>query len=137
MKTHFITKIALLFSVIIFSGCDNVIDCISDIRPELVAKELDNGRVYQQYSDDVEFEMNNAVTDDYYISEIKISGNLPPGISHAQSSSSTIRFSGKPRTTGTYNFTVKITVDTSVTSDSGSDGTCSNQTSKSYKIVVE
>ena len=135
MKTNFITTISVLFSVLIFSGCDNVVDCISDIRPKLIAKELDNGRVLQQYSDDVEFEMNNAVTDDYYISEIKISGDLPPGITQAQSGSNTIHFSGKPRTTGTFNFTVKITVSGSDNTNGG-DGTCSNVASKSYTIVV-
>ena len=45
--------IILLISLFSFSGCDDVLDCIVNVRPELHAKTLAIGYVDEYYSDTI------------------------------------------------------------------------------------
>ncbi|WP_264543554.1 MULTISPECIES: hypothetical protein [Flavobacterium] len=91
---------------------------------------------FQQYNDNITFEMENTSTDNYYISDILIEGNLPPGINYKKFNSNGINFYGAPNTTGTYSFTVKIKARPNYSTD-GSTEMCDNIASNNYSIKVD
>ncbi len=137
MKKNKTVKIIILFFLLIsFINCETASDCIAGIKPNLISKELDVGAIFQHYNDTLTFEMINANTNDYLISEISVEGNLPPNINYNILNNSTINFSGIPNTKGTYAFTVKITVRPYIYNSDGTDDMCGNISSKKYKIII-
>ncbi|WP_300569617.1 hypothetical protein [Flavobacterium sp.] len=127
--------ITLFFLLITFSGCDSIIDCIAGIRPELVAKDLNVGINHHSYTETVTFEMLHDDTTDYYISDVLIKGNLPPNINYS-TSGQVLTFNGVPNVTGTYEFTVEITVKPYTYNEDGGDNLCSSTATKNYKITI-
>ncbi len=138
MGKNIIFKLSSLFFILItFTNCDkNSTDCLLGIKPNLISKQMNTAVAFQQYSDNIYFEMANTSTDSYFISDIIIEGNLPPGINYKKFNSDGINFYGAPNTTGTYSFTVKIKVSPNFTTD-GSNDMCEDTTSNNYKIVVD
>lgn len=137
MKKSKIVKIIFSFLLLLsFTNCDSVADCILGINPKLISKELNVGEAFYQYNDNITFEMQHATTDDYFISDILIEGNIPPNITYTLLNNHTINFSGVPETKGTYEFTVQITVHPYVNNSDGSNDMCSETSSKKYKITI-
>lgn len=119
----------------LFTNCETIMDCISRIKPDLLSKELYFGTVDKNYNDSVTFQMIRGNTDDYFISEVSIEGNLPPNIKYIQNNKSVI-FSGIPTTPGIYEFTVTITVQPYTYNSDGTDDLCGDVASKKYKIII-
>lgn len=138
MKKNIIFRLSCLFFILIsFTNCDeNTTDCLLGIRPKLISKEMNPAVAFQQYNDNIIFEMENTNTDNYHISDIVIEGNLPPNINYKKFNSNAINFYGAPNTTGTYSFTVKIKAQPNY-SDEGSDNMCENIASNNYTIIVD
>lgn len=138
MKTKTIFRsLYLFFLLITFTNCDeNTTDCLLGIKPNLISKQMNTAVAFQQYSDNIYFEMANTSTDSYFISDIIIEGNLPPGINYKKFNSNGINFYGAPNTTGTYSFTVRIKVQPNY-SNNGSTEMCDDMTSNNYTIKVE
>lgn len=90
---------------------------------------------FQQYNDNIYFEMANSNTDYYYISDIIIEGSLPPGINYKKFNSNAVNFYGAPNTKGTYSFTVKIKARPNY-SENGSNEMCEDIASNNYTITV-
>lgn len=136
MKKKFMPRIIVFWlSIKLFTGCETVADCIVGINPNLISKELAEGSVGKNYSDSLTFEMEHANNKDYYISDISIEGDLPPGIEKF-ATYDTITFSGIPTNSGEFNFTVKITVDPYIYNSDGTDDLCGNVSLENYKIII-
>lgn len=137
MKKNKTVKLIILFFLLLsFTNCESVAECVLEINPNLISKELNTCEVFHQYNDNVTFEMHNANTNDYLISDISFEGNLPPGINFTILNGHTINFSGVPDTLGTFEFTIKITVRPYVNNPDGGNNMCSDTSSKNYKIVI-
>ncbi len=138
MNKTTVFKLSFLFFIpIIFTNCDkNSTDCLLGIRPNLISKEMSTAVAFQQYNDNITFEMENTSTDNYYISDILIEGNLPPGINYKKFNSNGINFYGAPNTTGTYSFTVKIKARPNYSTDDSTE-MCDNIASNNYSIKVD
>jgi hypothetical protein len=136
IKKPSIFKIVILCSFIIVTGCQEVLDCIAGIKPNLIEKELATGSISQHYNDNVAFEMEHADTEDYFINDLSIEGNLPPGIGNFITQNA-ITFNGMPTNTGEYEFIIKITVSPHTSNADGSDDMCGNVSSKHYRIIIE
>src|SRR5689334_18631983 len=106
-KNKAVKIITLFFLLITFSGCDSIIDCVAGSRPDLVSKDLSIGTIHHSYTETITFEMLHEITDDFYISDVLIKGNLPPNVNYSDLGN-TITFSGVPNVRGTYEFTVEI-----------------------------
>ena len=113
---------------------DRVIDCIKERRPDLISKELKAGPIFVTYNDNVSYEMLNTSTDQYYISSVSIEGNLPPGLNYSIVNDK-VNFSGIPKASGTYEFTVSIKV-TPLNDNDETENLCNSGASKKYKITI-
>ena len=127
--------ITLFFLLITFTSCNSIVDCVAGSRPDLVSKDLSIGTIHHSYNETITFEMLHEVTEDFYISNVSIKGNLPPNVNYSNLSRD-INFSGVPNVSGTYEFTVEITVKPYTYDEDGSDNMCSDTTSKNYKITI-
>lgn len=138
MKKNTTFRLLFLFFILIsFNNCDDkTTDCLFGIRPKLVSKEMNTAVAFQQFNDNITFEMENTSTDNYYISDILIEGNLPPGINYKKFNSNGINFYGAPNTTGAYSFTVKIKARPNY-STVGTTEMCDDIASNNYTIKVD
>lgn len=125
----------LLPFLLLFSGCSTLVECLRDISPVLNPKELISGMLYQNYNETITYEVKNANTANYHISELTLEGNFPPNLNYTYTGD-TITFSGLPNTTGTYEFTVKITVEPDITDTEGANNLCGTTDYETYKIVI-
>lgn len=135
MKFKAILTPFLLSSLLLFTNCDNLSECLRDISPDLKPKELMSGMLYQNYSETITYEVKNANTANYHISELTLEGNFPPNFNYTYAGD-TITFSGLPNTVGTYEFTVKITVALNITDTEGANNLCGTTDYETYKIVI-
>ena len=78
--------------------------------------------------------MLNTSTDQYYISSVSIEGNLPPGLNYSIVNDK-VNFSGIPKASGTYEFTVSIKV-TPLNDNDETENLCNSGASKKYKITI-
>jgi hypothetical protein len=136
IKKPLIFKIIILCSFIIVTGCQTIFDCIVGIKPDLISKELATGSAYHNYAENVIFEMEHADTGDYFITDLSIEGNLPPGI-ESSFTQNTITFIGIPTSPGEFEFTVKIIVSPYTPNSDETDDLCGNASSKQYKIIID
>ena len=127
--------LVLLFFTL--SSCESVADCIVGIKPELVEKTFSNGNTFQHYRDIIAFNMKRADTEDYFISEVSVDGDLPPGINYSLENLRTIILDGNPNTRGTYNFRFKITVRPYIFNEDGGDNLCGNVAENDYTITID
>ena len=94
-----------------------------------------SGMLYQNYSETITYEVKNANTANYHISELSLEGNFPPNFNYTYAGD-TITFTGLPNISGTYEFTVKISVAPNVTDTVGANSLCGTTDYETYKIVI-
>lgn len=134
MKNNLKIIVLSLFLALI-SSCSDSIRCNNSIEPKLIKKTLASGNLFTSYSEFIAFDYTAsngyAVHNIYYT----IEGSLPNSVAH-QKIDNRIEFYGIPTTGGTFNFKVKVTLDSKSYNgeDVGSD--CSSSTQKNYKIII-
>lgn len=127
--------IAMLLLILI-PGCEGAADCVLDINPSLPEKEFAQATMFTSYDESLQAEMNNAADTNYGITGIRVSGNLPPGLT-CTANGMDISIQGTPTALGTFEFNIKITVGTYLVDAEGADDhLCGDSASKKYSITV-
>jgi len=134
--------LSLLFmsTLLSFISCQDILECIINSHPELPNKTLEVAQVNQFYTESIKAEIKNEPMDDSYEYYFSIDGNLPRGIDYYVDYR-TIVFEGEPYLAGTYNFTLRLSVEQSYNYEcenelNNCDGLCSDSTSHVYTIIV-
>lgn len=137
-----IFSLFLLLTFLSLISCQDILECIINRHPELSNQPLASAQVDQLYSETITAQIKNEPMDDNYDYYFSIDGELPRGIEYYIEYRAII-LEGIPLVSGTYNFTVRLTVeqsynysDTCENSLNDCDGLCNESTSKVYTIVV-
>ncbi len=130
----------LVFTVsLFFLSCDDIIDCIINVGPEIIDKDLKIGTINEFYSDRVTAGIKNEPHDDDYDYYFGISGNLPEGLEWIVDHKD-IYFEGVPLEAGPFTFTIHLHVDGPETydwnTDTYDDNLCYDKTSQMFTIII-
>jgi len=132
----------LLFFVFLFFGCQDILECIVNKRPELSDRSLAAAYVNQLYNEKITADIKNEPMDNSYNYYFQIVGELPEGIEYTINYREII-LEGKPLVSGSYKFTVKLSAEqkNNYSEDCESnfndcDGLCEESTSRAYNITV-
>jgi len=135
-------KRLILLLVIFFclTGCEDILDCIINVRPELPDKTFKIGHINEFYHDELLAGINNESQDDLYNYYFTDTGNIPEGLIMYYDFR-TVVIEGTPLTSGEYRFTLNLKVeykDTYYDVDGNyEDGNlCDDETSNSYVIKI-
>jgi hypothetical protein len=133
--------LSILFcvSIITLTGCENVLECIINRRPELPEKSLENGRVGYGYSQIITAEIKNEPHDDNYDYNFQVYGDIPDGL-EVIIDFRTVYIEGIPNNLGSYEFKIAVNVNPPEYYDEETeqyeDSMCSTSTSMVYTIDV-
>ena len=132
----------LLVTLVPLNSCQDVLECIINRHPELSSNPLAPAQVGLLYSEMITAEIKNEPSDDSYNYYFSIDGAFPSGIEY-DIDYRTIIIKGTPLVSGTYNFTVRLTVEQSYNyseecenSLNDCDGLCGDTTSQAYTLLV-
>lgn len=132
----------LLFSFLLFTSCEDILECIINVRPELSQRELNNAFVDEYYFDTITAEVKNEPNDNGYDYYFSVSGNVPRGLDVIYEYRRII-FEGFPTEPGRYTIRVSLNVEAFnefYYDDFGNeryhDPLCTNNTSRVYTLVV-
>lgn len=135
--------ILLLLSFFTFTNCENVVDCIINVRPVLSDKTLAIGGVNQYYSEIINAEIKNEPQDNAYEYYFDVRGNIPDGLDVIIDYRD-VFIEGMPTKAGRYTFTVYLDVDPpngyyydEYGNERYDDSLCSDSTSKTYTIAIK
>lgn len=133
----------LLISFFTFTNCENVIDCIINVRPELHDVKLKVGYIDKYYFDKITAEIKNEPNDNSYDYYFDVYGDVPNGIEIIYDYRDII-LEGIPTEKGRFTFTVYLDVDPyqeyyydeygDIIYD---DSLCTDSTSKNYTLVIK
>ena len=132
----------LVLSFLLLISCQDALECIINKHPELSNQALSSAQVDQFYSDTITAQIKNEPSDDNYNYYFSIEGALPSGMEFFIDYR-TIIIEGTPLVSGTYNFTVRLTVeqadnynDDCENTLNDCDGLCGDTTSQAYTLLV-
>ena len=132
----------LVLSFLLLISCQDALECIINKHPELSNQALSSAQVDQFYSDTITAQIKNEPSDDNYNYYFSIDGALPRGIDY-YIDYRTIFLEGTPLVSGTYNFTVRLTVEQSdnyieecENKLNDCDGLCGDTASQAYTLLV-
>ncbi|WP_299224198.1 hypothetical protein [uncultured Psychroserpens sp.] len=128
----------LFLSLVMFSGCDDFLECIIDRRPEIHKTTFSDGRVDIYYYHEVTVEIKNETRDNDYDYYFEIGGQLPDGLEMFVNYR-TVSFEGTPEVSGTYRFTLFLYVDPLFNNGGDCDCEeflCSDSTSREFTITI-
>ncbi|GAA3604156.1 hypothetical protein Q4Q39_09560 [Flavivirga amylovorans] len=129
-----IILLAFLFS---FSGCDDALDCIFNVRPDLHDKTLALGFVDEYYSEIITADIKNEVNDNDYDYYFDVTGRLPEGIEVFYNRRREVVIKGTPVEAGRFNIEVYLEVTPYYDEHGRINGPlCSDNTSNSYLLVI-
>ena len=131
--------IILLISFFSFSGCEDVLDCIINVRPELHAKTLAVGHIDKYYSETISAEIKNEVHDNAYDYYFDVSGKLPDGVEAYYNRHREVVFKGIPKESG--QFIVRVFLEViphydEFENDRVNGPLCTDNTSRTYTLVI-
>jgi len=133
------TKTVLIILLISLSACEDIIDCIFNVRPELPDKVLKTGGVDQYYFEEFNAGIKNEPRDDDYDYYFEVYGDLPEGIDIFFNKKN-VTIKGTPTESGTFKFTLYLTVEPPEYYDFETgkydNPLCSDSTSKRYTITI-
>ena len=136
MKPLRILPLAFCF---LFFGCEDVIECIINKRPEIHDKSFDVGYLNNYYYEEIQSEIKNEPRDNDYGYTYEIYGDLPVGL-QTFANYRTLSIEGTPEVSGTYTFKVHLYVDPPeyYDDDSGQyeSSMCAYSTSKEFTIII-
>jgi hypothetical protein len=134
-RLHFL----LFLSFFVFSGCENLLDCIVNRRPEIHDTTFKDGVIGVYYYHEVTTEIKNEPRDNDYGDNYEVHGDLPLGIQMI-TNYRTVSFEGRPEEAGTFRFTLFLYVDPPLSYDYDTDlyenVMCSESTSKEFAITI-
>jgi hypothetical protein len=123
----------------LFFGCEDVIDCIFNKRPEIPNKSFDLGYIDNYYDEGFTSEIKNEPRDDDYGYTYEVYGDLPDGL-ETFVDYRTLSIEGIPVVSGTFTFTVYLYVDPPVSYDYDTgeyeDSLCTDSDSKEFTIII-
>lgn len=132
----------LMFSLLTLTSCEDIVECIINVRPELSGRELQTAYVDDYYFDTVTAQIKNEPFDNGYYYYFTVSGEIPRGIDVIYEYRRII-FEGRPLEPGRYTIRVSLTAEAEndfYYDDNGNqryhDPLCSNDTSRVYTLVV-
>ena len=129
-------KISAIASMaFIFFGCDEIIECVFNINPEINDKQLVIGVVGERYRDRITAQINNEVNDNDYDYFFDVFGELPPGI-FVDFNRRSIDIFGIPEESGVYRFQVELFVERFDINGLDGSPTCSESTVREFTIQV-
>jgi len=135
-------SLIFMLTLLSFISCQDILECIINRHPELPNKTLGLAQVNQFYTESIQAEIKNEPLDNNYDYYFSIDGNLPRGIDYYVDYR-TIVFEGEPYLTGTYKFTIRLSVEQSYNYSeecennfNDCDGLCAESTSQVYTIIV-
>lgn len=135
-------SLLLLLILVSMNSCQDVLECIINRHPELSNNTLPPAEVDQFYSEIITAEIKNEPSDNSYNYYFSIDGALPRGMEY-YIDYRTIIIEGTPLVSGTYKFTVRLSVEQAdnyaeecESSLNDCDGLCKESTSKVYSILV-
>lgn len=135
-------SILLLIAMFSFTACEDILECIINVRPELQNRDLEVGYVNQYYYDSILAEIKNEPFDDGYDYYFNVSGHIPKGIEVYYEYREVI-FEGVPQESGRFTIRVSLDVDAineyyydEYGNERYHDPLCTDNTSKVYTLVV-
>ncbi|TWO32811.1 hypothetical protein E1J38_008065 [Seonamhaeicola sediminis] len=142
MKRQYLYYLLSMF-FIFFASCDDVLDCIINVRPELQNKSLEFARVDQFYLETISAEVKNEPNDNGYNYYFTVTGNIPKGIEVYYDYRKVI-FEGTPIEKGRFTIRVSLYVeslDECYYDDFEGrtichDPLCTNNTSRAYTLSI-
>lgn len=126
----------LLCSFIMFSGCDNILDCVTNKRPQIHDADFKSGQTGIYYYQEVTTEIKNEPRDNDYDYYYELYGELPEGIQMFVNFR-TVSFEGTPEVEGRFYFTLELYVEPAFSEDGFEEAMCSDFTSKDFSISIE
>lgn len=105
-----VSFVILLLCLLSFIGCQDLLECIINRRPELSDKSLEIAYVNNFYSETITSEIKNETFDDGYYYYFYLKGELPPGIEYYIDYRNII-LEGIPSASGSFTFTINLSVD--------------------------
>lgn len=135
--------IILLFSFFSLTNCEDIVDCIINVRPELADKALATGSFDNYYYDRITAQIKNEPRDNDYEYYFNVVGKLPRGIEVIYYDREVV-FEGTPLETGRFSFEIFLEVNpyynTYNYDGNGNayydDALCTDNTSKLYTLIV-
>lgn len=132
-------SLLLFLSFFMFSGCEDILDCVFNRRPEIHDKTFKDGILGVYYYQEVTTEIKNEPRDNDYGYNYEVYGNLPEGLQMFVNYR-TVSFEGTPELSGSYAFTLVLYVDPPLRynndTDQFEDNMCSESTSKEFTITI-
>ena len=132
-------KFSLLLVCLLSLSCDTIVDCIINKRPEIPDKSFDLGNIGYYYDEELTSEIKNEPNDNYYDYYYDVYGNLPDGL-ELYSDFRTASIEGFPEVSGSFTFTIHLSVDPPEYYDEDTqewdDNMCSYSTSKEFTIII-
>ena len=138
-----LSSIITLFGILLLTGCQDILECVINRRPQLEDKNLARARLDRFYSDDILAEIKNEPRDNSYYYYFSIDGELPRGLDYIVDYRSII-IEGVPTTPGRYPINIRLTVEqvNDYYEDcenrlNDCDGLCEETTVKRYVLAVD
>jgi hypothetical protein len=135
-------SVILLIAFFTLNSCENILDCIINVRPELHDVELDEGFIDHYYFDKITAEIKNEPNDNSYDYYFDVSGNIPNGIDIIYDYREVI-LEGTPTESGRFTFRVFLDVDSyneyyydEFGNEVFDDSLCTDSTSKTYTLII-
>lgn len=132
-------RIIPLILCFLFFGCEDILECIINKRPEIPNKNFVVGYVNHFYTDDFKSEIKNEPQDNDYDYYYEFYGDLPEGLEF-YTDYRTVIIEGTPLEQGTFEFTIYLNVDPpeyyDEDSDQYEDSLCTDSTSKEFSITI-
>lgn len=136
------SSIIILLSFFTLTNCENVVDCIINVRPELSNNILEVGEVDRFYYDKITAQIKNEPNDNNYDYYFDIVGEVPRGLDIIYNYRE-VAFEGVPLEAGRFSFKVYLDVESYNNyyyDDFGNryydDELCTNNTQKTYTIII-
>jgi len=131
--------VVMFFSIFLFVACEEIIiesiECILKVMPKLPDKQLEDGKIWRDYFENIQASAINSVNDDSWEYRFVITGNLPSGVEY-EIDNRTIFLSGQPTNKGVFKFKVNVSIGSGFVEND--DGVCfsGDSTEKTYSITI-
>ncbi|MEM9076611.1 MAG: hypothetical protein AAGC43_06205 [Bacteroidota bacterium] len=119
----------------LFSGCDEIFECVFNINPEINERQLLVGVVGERYRERITAQINNEVNDNDYDYFFDVIGDLPPGI-FVDFNRRSVDIFGIPEESGDYRFQVELFVERFDINGFDGSPTCSESTVREFTLQV-